>query len=150
MAVDSKNIIIFPCVSRDIKDDKHEIAVKAKLMSEENITNIVKSITDKNSYLLSYDNGVFKFILDGYYVELTETLSGTKYVQLQKTISGNHTVLKGDAEQEFTGLSIIGDKPETVSGECLCLCVDGKIPKESYLKFDENSITIGYDFGELK
>ena len=150
MAVDSKNIIIFPCVSRDIKDDEHEIAVKAKLMSEENITNIVKSITDKNSYLLSYDNGVFKFILDGYYVELTETLSGTKYVQLQKTISGNHTVLEGDAEQVFTGISIIEDKQELVSGEYLCLCADGKIPENSYLKFNENSITIGYDFGELK
>ena len=131
MAVDSKNIIIFPCVSRDIKDDEHEIAVKAKLMSEENITNIVKSITDKNSYLLSYDNGVFKFILDGYYVELTETLSGTKYVQLQKTISGNHTVLEGDAEQVFTGISIIEDKQELVSGEYLCLCADGKIPENS-------------------
>ena len=148
MVVKSADVTIFPCVSRVIKDDTLT-PLKAKLMSEENITNIIKSITDNQSYVISYDNGVFKLILDGYYIELSAECSGTKYLQLAyKEESGDHILIQGDdgvAGGDFDGLFISDTKPD--SGTYLCLCEGGKIPSDSYHKFNYNSMKL--DFGEL-
>ena len=148
----SKNIIIFPCVSRTYKGTttNPEVNTKAKLMSEENITNIIKSITDRKSYLISRSGNKFIFVLDGYYIELNielnEALTGTQYVKLSYNKSGNHLILHGDdPEGVFLGLEISTTKP--TSGEYLCLLYNGETPTESYYKFDTKSMK--FDFGEL-
>ena len=41
--MESHNVFVFPCVSRSTGDDQKDLT--AKLMSEKNITNIIKSIT---------------------------------------------------------------------------------------------------------
>ena len=139
----SNTVTIFPCVSRT--DNTDEKATKAKLMSEENITNIIKSITDKKSYVLDYSEGKFKFILDGYYIELETSKEGTKYVSVNKDTLGTYEVIQGDDGDVFSGLSITDEPTE---GPCLCLCVNGEIPQQSYQKFELKSLN--FDFGELK
>ena len=148
-AIYSTDVTIFPCVSRVINDNTLT-PLKAKLMSEENITNIIKSITDNQSYVIGYKNGVFKLILDGYYIELKASCEGTKYLQLAyNEESGDHILIQGDdgvSGGYFDGLSISDTKPS--SGTYLCLCEGGQIPFDSYHKFNCNSMK--FDFGELK
>lgn len=155
MSVESKKIKIFPCVSRSYTGDENnpEVDIKAKLMSEENITNIIKSITDRKSYVIRYDDVAKKiiFVLNGYYVELETTLGGSQYAVLNYQPSTNgHTLIEGDLGQgsnsSFHGISIVTQKP--TSGEYLWISNYGVVPEESYIKFDTKSVS--FDFGELK
>lgn len=148
MSVESSKIKIFPCVSRTYDTDEADI--KAKLMSEENITNIIKSITDKKSYIISYDdvNKIFKFVLNGYYIELKAEKRGNLYVYMEDMVkSGNHTLIYGDSDNYFKGISTSEIEPD--KSVKLCLCLNGEIPNESYLKFNSSSFTVDTDFGEL-
>jgi hypothetical protein len=155
MAVNSNNITIFPCVSRVFENENSELSLKAKLMSEENITNMIKSITDNKSFVIEYDNtyNLFKLILNGYYIELTELCENTKYVRLvYQDTSSTHILIKGDKISEglggvFEGVEILKTTPSDEK-DWLCLCKDGEIPTESYQKFDTKSMS--FDFGELK
>ena len=154
MAINSENITIFPCVSRTIKDN-YETATKAKLMSEENITNIIKSITDKDSYIISRSNSnLFKFVLEGYYIRLQLPIDESVtdiYVSLNyQSNTGNHTLLQGDTNNIFNGIDVLTNKnnlPEYDLSNYFCLLKDGSIPEESCRKFNKTSIS--FDFGEL-
>lgn len=156
MSIESGKIKIFPCVSRTYSED--EIDIKAKLMSEENITNILKSITDNKSYVISYESGnesgKLKFVLNGYYIELTYEFndSDTYYAILNYPPDYNsHKIILGDNGNDFAGISLVNSKPD--SGEYLCVWRDGSVPAESYCKFKANSMSFDdatMDFGELK
>lgn len=146
MSIPSENIVIFPCVSRTY--DTNETAIKAKLMSEENITNIIKSVTDKKSYVIGYSGDKFLFVLDGYYVELKASKSGTLYAYMEDKISsGNHTLIKGDDGGQFMGIGTSATDPG--KSNQLCLLLNGEIPKESLSKFNAYSLPSSMDFGEL-
>lgn len=132
-AVQSKHLNVFPCVSRTYTDTgtgENKI-LRAKLLSEKNITNIIKSLADNPSFIISYEGGTIKFILEGYYFEIEEfSLVGNKYVCLNM----NGELLHGDtSEDEFGGLEIYDIIPP--NKVYLTLCENGKIPSLSYQKF---------------
>lgn len=140
MGYNSVNTFVFPCVSRDGSkvDD-----LSAKLMSEENITNLIKSITDNHSYIISYndDSEELEFILDGYYFKLSNfTPNGTLYATLVYNDSSGLKLIKGDEATGFEGLSI--DTTPTTDKPCLLLCENGKISEVSKIKFLQSSLTI--------
>jgi hypothetical protein len=143
--ISSNKVTVFPCVGRSISNDTNDINLSAKLMSEKNITNIIKSITDRKSYIISYNetDKLMKFILDGYYFEVffsgDYALSGTLYAFLSYNNVGEYTqVIYGDEGDFFKGL-IISTKPNE-GGEYLVLCENGNIPDSSYNKFNPRSL----------
>jgi hypothetical protein len=128
---------VFPCVKRDDVD--------SRLMSEKNITNILKSVTDKESYVISWDGEVLKCVVKGYYFEVKETRSGDKYAHIDFNSDG---LLKGDNEDIFEGLVIDSNKTEND----LILCENGVVPSESLEKFYSTSLSVDLtyiDCGEL-
>lgn len=138
---DSNKVFVFPCVSRGAD---YESA--AKIMSEKNITNIIKSITDKESYIISWDDDVLKCVIKGYYFEIGIARSNSMYAHLIM----NGTILNGaDDSDKFTGVNI-DDNPNNSD---LTLCVGGKVPAESLSKFHPKSLSVDIttlDCGELK
>ena len=148
MSISSENIFVFPCVSRSKNYD-----LKAKLMSEENITNIIKSITDKKSYVINDDLSNLEFVIDGYYFKLiNKTLTGNQYAYISTNKdddpSSTFTILKGD-DNGFQGLTISEQKPD--DKDYLTLCEGGKIPVDSKIKFSRESLNMSnIDCGELK
>lgn len=147
LSISSNNVKIFPCVSRDIDNDTDEIAIKSKLMSEENITNLIKTITDKKSYVIEKDDTTIKFVLDGYYIELSNVTSLDIYVKLDYQIhTGKHTIIRGDEKDKGNFAGLIAK--DTEDSGYFCILKDGEVPLESYQKFDKKSMS--FDFGELK
>lgn len=135
--MESSKVFVFPCVSRDTGEEQKNL--DAKLMSEKNITNIIKSITDNKSYVISWDDGLLKCVIDGYYFEVMGAPTGNQYA----FIGMNNGVIKGDNgvdedSKYFEGLTIADTKPE--SEEYLILCENGVVPDSSKLKFDISSI----------
>lgn len=158
MSILSKDIIIFPCVSRLYTAD--ETNIKAKLMSEENLTNILKSVTDKKSYIISYESKSIKFVLNGYYVELGN-ISLSEYTDPIYAVlnyqgsTGEHKIIVGDTGSDdkatFGGITLVTSTPDANS-EYLCLWNGNSVPKESLCKFSANSLSLEgttMDFGEL-
>lgn len=145
--IQSKIINVFPCVSRTYtsEDMGENKILSAKLLSEKNITNIIKSVTDNSSFVIDYDGNIIKFILDGYYFEVEEfSLSGNKYVCLNM----NNELLHGDtSDNMFGGLEIYTSKPTDKS--YLTLCESGKIPSSSYQRFSSASFGKNIDCGLL-
>jgi hypothetical protein len=154
--ISSVNISIFPCVSRFLTNDNNEVAKRSKLMSEENITGIIKSITDKDSYVISYDGQVIKFVLGGYYIEVAQKLSDTVYAHLvfQKSRTNQHKLIAGDNNNNFYGVVFSNsDTAPTITdsyeyGDVSLKLYDGEqVPQTSFYKFNPKSINV--DFGEL-
>lgn len=151
--MESHNVFVFPCVSRSTGDDQKDLT--AKLMSEKNITNIIKSITDNKSYVISWDNGILKCIINGYYFEVNETKEKTKYAQVVMKSNAGFAgdIIEGDDVSGFGGLEITTSRP---SGEYLLICENGIVPATSRIKFSPDSVNIdaltvsSIDCGELK
>jgi hypothetical protein len=153
-------------VSRNTGADNSTEDLKGKLMSEKNITNILKAITDKKSYLISWDDttDLIKCVIDGYYFELkgypyphkSGSTSSSLYARVVKN-TDNSELIKGDEKEgennSFVGLEISNQAPETNRDAWLTLCENGRIPPESYVKFSSESLNIELkvlDSGELK
>lgn len=150
MSISSNQILaVFPCVSR--YTDDANVNMKAKLMSEANITNIIKSITDSKSYIISHSisegKGTFEFILGGYYFEVTDvSTSGNQYAVLD--VGVNDLLSGDDGKGYFKGLSIETTQP---SGKpFLQLVSNNNVCTPSYIKFTEDSLRINsIDCGEV-
>jgi hypothetical protein len=148
--IGSESIKVFPCVSRNLSKGSDEL--DAKLMSEKNITNLIKTVTDNSSFVLSDTNAnPMRFVLDGYYFEIKNfDYTGTKYAYVAK----QQDLIRGDNGNSFLGLTLWeasndSDKPTT--SPHLCLCSDGKVPASSRYKFNQSSFNISkIDCGELK
>jgi hypothetical protein len=148
----SSNLTVFPCVSRDTGTSN--IDLNAKLMSEENITNIIKSITDRDSFVINYEKSGewIEFILNGYYFKLDKfTFSGNIYASLITQPTSGYTLLKGDelvsSTKEFKGLVL----SDTDSENAFALCISGNVPNDSLIKFNQPSLYLtSIDCGELK
>ena len=59
----SNDVNVFPSMWRQFKP-------QSKFTNEENFTNILKSVTDKDSYIVDYNNGTLKCVIYGYYFEI--------------------------------------------------------------------------------
>ena len=130
MKYSSNQVTVFPCVNRD-----SSYLSASKLMSEQNITNIIKSITDKDSYIISWKEGLLKCVVKGYYFEISGvSQEGTKFMHLYMT----NNLLVGDDATQFDGVAIDDDSTDSD----LTLCVNGKIPPESYQKFKQDSLNV--------
>ena len=122
----SEDIFVFPCVSRDTGNSNSDLS--AKLMSEQNVTNIIKSITDRKSYIISWVDTTLKCVIDGYYFEINNiTKSGDMYAFLDFKAPSNYKLLEGDVLDEdtkkFGGLIIRNTIPTGV--DYLTLCENG-------------------------
>ena len=176
--MDSDKVFVFPCVSRNIKDAQgKELTnqmMKAKLMTEESITNLIKSITDRGSYVLSWEQGsgqksLLKCVINGYYFEISDISLGDsdKYKYLTIQMNDNDTdafkLIKGDdLNKNFLGLAEVtgqiraGSTPASVidliGQDALLIGFKGEMPTESYWRFKPSSVYqfSSIDCGELK
>ena len=142
--MDSNKIFAFPCVSR-----AGDYELKAKLMSEENITRIIKSVADTPSYVINDDLNNLKFVIDGYYFELIDfPLNGDQYAYIYTKETSTGKLLEGDYGTDLKGLIITNQIP--TDKNYLTLCTSGIIPNSSRAKFTQKSLAItNIDCGEL-
>ena len=121
------------------------------MLSEQNITNIIKSITDKLSYVISKNGNNVKFVIEGYYFEVnTESIVKPIYVKLNRQgVSGDpSTVIKGDNGSNF--FEGIDYNSTGGTGYFQILDGDGNIPENSKIKFTQYSIQFDtLDAGEV-
>ena len=143
--ISSSNIFVFPCVSRG---EQYDLA--SKLMSEKNITNIIKSITDEESYIISWVNGVLKCVIKGYYFEISGiSPADNMYAHLLMNTANDEILNGSDVSDEFSGVEIDGNS----DGADLTLCENGEIPSDRQVKFHTKSLGVDLtkvDCGELK
>ncbi len=142
----------------------------ARLISEENLVNIVNKLVDKDAFVISQDAGLeyLEFIVNGYYFKVNYS----KLIQLfpssndiyASIITGvnadNYTVLIGqDGQSSYEGVSFSSSEPagELQSGQIrynlkILTKLGGNwtIPKESLIKLKGFRIQdINVDGGEI-
>ena len=138
--VESSKVFVFPCVSRSTDNEQDNL--NAKLMSEKNITNIIKTITDNKSYIISWDSNLLKCVIDGYYFEINGIeITDNKYAYITMQDGTSLELIKADDGQTFAGITITDDIPNVA--HYLTLCDNGKIPIDSLVKFRPESF--GFD-----
>ena len=141
----SENIHIFPCGSRSV-DSKKDLANRSRLLSEQNIVNIIKSICDSPSFVINKIDNIIKFVIDGYYFELTlrctETNLYAKVVYDTPSGATSYTTILGDSGDTFAGLSLTSTDSEVTTNHLHLLDAQGNVPESSKLKFTQNSILI--------
>jgi hypothetical protein len=156
----SEKIHVFPCGGRTISTANKSIANKSKLLSEENIINIIKSITDNPSYVIGMDESIIKFVIDGYYFELSlDKNNSLKPLYVKLVMNGMSTgdifrTIQGDDgssdTSQFLGLDYVTTPPPTSSGYFQILDSEGNIPESSKLKFNHTSLNLTkLDAGEV-
>ena len=116
----------------------------SRLISEENITNLIKSITDNHSYVISYGEDkvlkdkVLKCVIDGYYFELTK-LPSDVWVKIKYKDFLTHKLIDGDGEgNKFMGLDVY-TSVETAPEDAFCLLRNGRVYEDSFVKFTPES-----------
>ena len=146
MSILSSKVSVFPCASRTGK-----YQVEARLLSEKNMTELVKHITTSDgSYVISDDGK--EFMLGGYYFKLDDSHSFnglSAYASLKFT---QNNILDGDSDVSddsvFNGLDITTTKPS--SGVWIQLWDGSKVPETSKISFIKKSEVRSLDCGELK
>ena len=141
----SSQVTVFPCASRT-----GVYQVEARLLSEKNMTDLVKHITNSNgSFVISSDGK--EFMLGGYYFKLNNDskYSNSVYASLKFT---QNNILAGDLEvlkvYYFDGLNI--DSSEPGSGVWIQLWDGEKVPEKSKISFIKRDDKLVLDCGELK
>lgn len=137
-------VSVFPCASRTNK-----YQVEARLLSEKNMTELVKHITTSDgSFVISSDGK--EFMLGGYYFKLKNySFSGQVYASLKFT-PNNDSILIGDSDDTkmFGGLDI--DSSEPPDGVWIQLWDGEKVPEKSKISFIKRDDNLVLDCGELK
>ena len=134
----SDDIKIFPFGSNRISDPN------SRALSERNITDLVKKLTDNHSYVVSYDEWkhVIEFVLGGYLITANiEGLSNPLYASIKL----DNNILSGgdDGDGEFTGVTFTTNSVTDVTYILQLLDESGAVPNASYLKFAGRSFSIG-------
>lgn len=105
--------------------------IKGMLTSEDNFSNMIRSVVDKESYVISYNNNILKLVIYGYYFEIkiNQPFNASKYtfaIRLDKGAgricdftTGKITLDSGeekettlDSDGYFTGL--VYDEAESI------------------------------------
>lgn len=128
----STNIVVFPAGRRDMT------YLASKVVSEQNLTQLVKSVTTTNgTFIIKHDsaNKTLEFCLEGYYIKLSSfSMAGQPlnvWASLDKDVIGgqyytNFEELKGDSNGEFKGLILSDSAPQSLEGS-IQLIKDGSI-----------------------
>jgi hypothetical protein len=141
----SNMVNVFPCASRT-----GDYQVEARLLSEKNMTELVKHITTSDGSFVISDDGK-EFMLGGYYFKLDNSYSFgglAAYASLVFTNNDNN-ILDGDSVNDnFNGLDITSTEPDK---EIWIQLWDGaKVPEVSKISFIKKSDTLELDCGEFK
>lgn len=121
----------------------------SRVLNEHNIIKLVKSVVDKDSYVISADNKLFKFVLGGYYFEcdLSQYSKVPTYASIQITTSndGCFYLNGGDESGTFTGVNFTDEWPTENATHVLQL-VDGKgnVPSASLVRFSNSAVQFPY------
>lgn len=120
-----------------------------RVLNEQNITTLINVLTDINSYVISYDNNIIKFVIGGYYIEanLDESglTSGSLYAGINLTTAAGIPYLDGTdgTDGHFTGVTFSSD--ELTKSEytyVLQLLADGNICSTSQQRFKDKSFGV--------
>lgn len=103
----SENVIMFPSTLRQNI---------SKYTTEDNLAQMVRSSTLKDSYTIKYENEILEFVIHGYYFKVSDltTLPQKAYIVIDnntstlRNIDGSTTL---DDSNNFTGLQFDGSKP---------------------------------------
>lgn len=148
MSISSNQVYVFPCASRT-----GGYQVEARLLSEKNMTDLVKHITTSDgSFVISEDGK--EFMLGGYYFNLDSSYSfgGSNAYASLIFKQNNLNILEGDSDSSgnsvFEGLNITTGEPST--GIWIQLWDGSKVPETSKISFIKKSDKLVLDCGELK
>ena len=147
------NVKVFPSTYR-------KQIPQGKYTSEYNFVNILNSLTDIDSYVISADNGVLKVVIHGYYFEISNfVLEQNLNLWLGiKIESGNNALVNYsktsiddlDSNNSFTGLEYFTSEPSNETTDkytCYYLRVaeDGNIINKVKLTTDSVKVPSGTD-----
>ena len=139
--LDSDKIKIFPFSTTRSTDPE------GRWLSEKNLTNIIKELTDYHSYVISYDDqGSIRFVINGYLVEamLPSALRRNVYAVIQIT----DNVLSGgdNTTNQFTCVNFSKTVVETNINDGIyalhLLDEEGHVPETSYRRFHMRAMNI--------
>lgn len=134
-----------------------------RLLNEENITRLVKSINDFDSYVISYENSNIEFVIAGYYItaNISEILpteegadktlwaaidvaSGATSISEEGSIKRTYSYLTGaDKDGKFQAVQFSAtESDDTTLKQLQLLDSEGNIPPESRKRFNVASLGI--------
>ena len=134
MYVVTKSIEAFPTAKRTYDND-----IKARLMCEENITNIIKCCVEKPSFVIKGENTELEFVINGYYFHIVnpdvaysrKSTHKPLYAHIQIDTSGTLDELNGvDTNGEYTGV-LFDDVKGTTANDLYIYDAEGNVPEES-------------------
>lgn len=147
----SESVKIFPFGSPRTSD------FYGRVLNEQNLVRLIKSLVDIHSYVISYDTDTHKivFVVGGYYCEcdISDLITNKPlFVEITTTSQGEddkiYTVLVGndDSERNFTALTFLNEEPALKTNSYYLQLLDnnGKVPAKSFLKFNNTSIANNY------
>ena len=142
MSIKSNMVKVFPCASRT-----GDYQVEARLLSEKNMTELVKHITTSDgSFVISEDGK--EFMLGGYYFKLDSSYSFGSSRAYASLVFTQNNILDGDLPNgDFNGLGISTDEPD--SGVWIQLWDGSSVPETSKISFIKKSDTLELECGEL-
>ena len=142
--ISSENIHVFPFGTTRNRDRL------ARVLNEQNITQLVKNMTDYPNYVLHYENNIMDFIIQGYYfsANISEVKESNKplYAHIDiSTDTSNYSFLTGgDVEEDnkyiFTGVTFTTSESEDKKNSLQLLDSDGLVPKESRVRMSADSL----------
>ena len=136
MALDfnSNNIKVFPSAYRTYNPG-------GKYTSEQNITNMIKALADKDSFVVDFINtsvtlpyrGILKVVVDGYYFEISDfELSGNQYLSIR--VENGYLVDYSNATTTLDTGGIFTGLDHSTSSGMLQVCKDGKIINKGFIR----------------
>ena len=145
-------IKVFPSALRTVKPE-------GKYTSEHNLTGIIRSVVDRDSYIIKWEDGDKKIVIYGYYFEFTTipgSWTGDLYCSIVLDSSGRlvgyngQTVVSDNLDSgsssdgSFYGL-ILDTSPITVSGytvKSLQILANGQLVMGNFFKFNTDSLNL--------
>lgn len=137
----SDKIKVFPFGSNRVKNPVDRV------LNEQNLTQIIKNVTDYDSYVISYEGNLIKFVINGYYFEADLTALKSRPLYASISVEGeDYKYLNGgdDATTEmFSGVNF-DNSLEAVKGTHQLQLLDnnGNVPATSLYKISGESIHI--------
>lgn len=146
----SNNVKVFPFGSPRDNDPL------SRVLNEQNLTNIVKHLTDKHSYVVDYNKPDIKFVIEGYYFEVQlDRSTGPLYAGIELATPADETtdykcLVGGDdtdgSVKLFTGVSL-SENLEELEGKFTLQLLDsvGNVPQESWIRHLPRSFSASSD-----